>query len=102
MGIVLANMIPERSMELHARGVLFGYRRILAGVHYPSDVEAGKVAAAAIAESLFQDPQFQSDLAGAREELRSALGLKGMDGDDDDKNYGPNNSANESKEQKEY
>jgi acid phosphatase (class A) len=76
MGILLADLLPERSAELHARGVLFGYRRILAGVHYPSDVEAGKQSAAAIAQSLYQDPQFRSDFEGARTELRAALGLK--------------------------
>jgi acid phosphatase (class A) len=80
MGTILADMVPEKGAALHARGVLFAYRRELAGVHYPSDVEAGKLAAAAIAVSLYQDPQFQADLASARAELRVALGLRAEEG----------------------
>jgi acid phosphatase (class A) len=76
MGILLADLVPERAAELHARGVLFGHRRVLAGVHYPSDVEAGELSAAAIAQSLSQDPEFQADFAAARAELRAVLGLE--------------------------
>jgi acid phosphatase (class A) len=75
MGIILADMVPERAAELHARGVLFGYRRVQAGVHYPSDIEAGRLSAAAIAQNLSQDPEFQADFAAARKELRAVLGL---------------------------
>jgi acid phosphatase (class A) len=75
MGIILADLVPERAAELHARGVLFGYRRVQAGVHYPSDMEAGRLSAAAIDQSLSQDPEFQADFAAARTELRAVLGL---------------------------
>jgi uncharacterized membrane protein YphA (DoxX/SURF4 family) len=78
MGILLADLLPERSAELHARGVLFGDRRVLAGVHYPSDIEAGKLSAAAIAAILYQDPQFKADFAAAATELRGALGLRAL------------------------
>jgi acid phosphatase (class A) len=84
MGILLADLLPERSAELHARGVLFGDRRVLAGVHYPSDVEAGKLSAAAIAAVLYRDPQFKTDFAAAGTELRAALGLKPLPQDDDE------------------
>jgi len=96
-GILLADMLPERAKELRARGALFGYRRLLAGVHYPSDVEAGEKSAAFIAKRLKEDPEFQADFAAARDELRMALsqkadagmGAKKMDqgGDDDDAGY---------------
>ncbi|HTA16244.1 MAG TPA: phosphatase PAP2 family protein [bacterium] len=75
MAIILADLVPERAAELHARGVLFGYRRVQAGVHYPSDIEAGRLSAAAIAQSLSQDPEFQADFVAARRELRAVLGL---------------------------
>jgi acid phosphatase (class A) len=84
MGIILADLLPERSAELHARGVLFGNRRVLAGVHFPSDVEAGKLSAAAIAAVLYRDPQFKSDFRAAGAELRTALGLKPLQQDDDE------------------
>jgi acid phosphatase (class A) len=88
MGIILSDMLPERSAELHARGVLFGDRRVLAGVHYPSDVEAGKLSAAAIAAVLYHDPEFKADFAAASAELRAALGLKPLPQDDDEAQEG--------------
>jgi acid phosphatase (class A) len=91
MAIILADLVPERAAELHARGVLFGYRRVQAGVHYPSDIEAGGLSAAAIAQSLSQDPEFQSDFAAARTELRAVLGLgssEALETDDHDASKG--------------
>jgi acid phosphatase (class A) len=95
MGIILADLVPERSAELHARGVLFGERRVLAGVHYPSDVEAGRLSAAAIAAVLYQDPQFKADFAAAGTELRAVLGLKALPADEDE-------AAGDKQEKSEY
>jgi len=76
-GIILANMVPEKAAELYERAGLYGFHRVLGGVHYPSDVEAGKIAAAAIASALFQNPAFLEDFAKARAEVRAALRLDG-------------------------
>jgi acid phosphatase (class A) len=76
MAILLADMVPEKAAALRARGALFAERRVLAGVHYPSDIEAGAQSAPAIAQALFQDPQFVADYAGAEEELRKSLDLE--------------------------
>jgi len=73
--MVLARMVPEKAGELYTRGRLFGDHRVLGGVHYPSDVEAGRMAATAFAAALFSDPGFEEDLAGAKAELRPALGM---------------------------
>jgi acid phosphatase (class A) len=88
MGLLLADMVPERAAALRARGVLFGDRRVLAGVHYPSDIEAGKQSAAAIAQALFQDPQFLAEFTAAKAELRAALGLGNGEGTGDRKETG--------------
>jgi acid phosphatase (class A) len=73
--IVLANMVPEKSAALFARGREFGDSRVVLGVHYPSDVEAGRFGAIALAAGLMQSPAFMKDFAEAKAELRKALGL---------------------------
>jgi acid phosphatase (class A) len=75
--ILLANMIPEKRVQLFARGRQLGARRVVLGVHFPSDVEAGRRAATAIATALLQDEHFLHDFTLATVELRRALGLPG-------------------------
>jgi acid phosphatase (class A) len=79
MGTVLADLLPGWAEKLHARGALFAYRRIQAGVHYPSDIQAGALSAAAIFQALSQDPEFRSDFAAAQAELAPAFGHGSMD-----------------------
>jgi acid phosphatase (class A) len=74
--ILLADMVPEKRSELYTRGWQFGESRIVGGVHYPSDVEAGRIDATAMVAVMMLNRDFQSDLAAARAELRTALGLK--------------------------
>jgi acid phosphatase (class A) len=76
VGLVLADMIPERRPQLMARAAEYAQNRVVAGVHYPSDVEGGKMAATAFATALFASPAFQTDLAAAKAELRHALNLR--------------------------
>jgi acid phosphatase (class A) len=76
MATLLADMLPEKAAQLSARGRLFGDHRVLAGVHFPSDVDAGRLCAAALAQALFMDPQFQAEFQAARSELRKALGFE--------------------------
>ena len=73
--ILLAGMVPEKRAEIYARGWDFGMSRIVGGVHYPSDVEAGRSTATALAAVMMLNPEFQADLAAAKRELRAALGL---------------------------
>jgi len=74
-GIILANMVPEKAAALFARGREFGDDRVILGVHFPSDVEAGRLAATALAAVLMQDAAFMKEFAAARSELRQALGF---------------------------
>jgi acid phosphatase (class A) len=73
--IVLADMVPEKATALYARGREFGDDRVILGVHFPSDIEAGRFAATALATALMQNPAFLKDFAEAKSELRRALGL---------------------------
>jgi acid phosphatase (class A) len=72
--IILADMIPEKADALFARGRQFGENRVIAGVHYPTDVEAGRITASVIANGLLSDAAFQHDFTAAKAELRQALG----------------------------
>lgn len=70
--IVLAQLYPERSAELFARGDRYGDGRVVAGVHFPSDAAAGKLAGVLIAETALSDPSFVFALERAKEEVRVA------------------------------
>ncbi|HKT26532.1 phosphatase PAP2 family protein [Dyella sp.] len=73
--VLLANMLPEKRAAIFARADVYGEHRVVMGVHFPSDVEAGKIAGTVIADEILRDPQWQADYAAARGELRRALGL---------------------------
>jgi acid phosphatase (class A) len=76
IGTVLAYMVPEKRAEFYARAADFGHSRMVAGVHYRSDVEAGKIVGMAVAEEEFsQDAQFKTMLPDATTCVRGALGL---------------------------
>ncbi|MFZ1990349.1 MAG: phosphatase PAP2 family protein [Alphaproteobacteria bacterium] len=75
VAILLSQMVPEKRQELYARGWYYGDERVIAGVHFPTDVEAGRIQATVIVAFMMQNPQFRSDLAAARAELRGVLGL---------------------------
>ena len=55
-----------------ARGFAFGQSRVVCGVHYRSDVEAGRVVGAASVARLHADPVFNAQVALARKEVQAA------------------------------
>jgi acid phosphatase (class A) len=73
MATILANMIPEKKREIFGRGWKFGINRIIGGVHYRSDVEAGRICAAVIAAGMFRNSKFKYDYELSKEELRRVL-----------------------------
>lgn len=75
MAILLANMVPEKRTEIFARGWKFALNRVIGGVHYHSDIEAGRVSGTVIAAALMRDKKFMAEFGKANEELRSVLGL---------------------------
>lgn len=74
MAILLAQMVPEQRSALFAFGWKYGDARVISGVHFPSDVEAGRILGTMLVEMMQQDARFRADLAVAREELRQVLG----------------------------
>jgi acid phosphatase (class A) len=74
MAILLANIVPEKKTQIFERGWVFAEHRALGGVHYPSDLQAGRIAAALVAQRLYQDPEFRKELEASRVEIRKVLG----------------------------
>lgn len=73
-GLVLAQVIPDRAAQLVARGRVFGDSRRVCNVHWLSDTEEGRVAAAAVFARLQAEPAFQADVAAARAEAKALAG----------------------------
>lgn len=70
--LVLAELAPDRSDAILRRGLAYGESRAVCGVHYPSDVEAGRIVGATIVTRLKADPAFQADFAKAKVEFDAA------------------------------
>jgi acid phosphatase (class A) len=75
VSLIVAEMIPEWRAKILEHGRDFGISRMVGGVHYPTDVEAGRVAGTLIANALFHNAAFKEAFAPAKSELRAALGL---------------------------
>ncbi len=75
LGIELANMLPEKRAQIMARAWEFGHNRIVGGIHYPSDIEMGRISGTVIAQTISTHPDFKVEFEAAKAELRAALGL---------------------------
>lgn len=73
--VLLAEMVPEKAAAIFARADRFAENRVIAGVHYPTDIEAGRVSGSVIDNVLLHEPRFETDQARATAEVRHALGL---------------------------
>ena len=73
--IVLADMIPEKRTEFFERASQYARNRIVCGVHYRSDIEAGQIGGTVIAAFAMQNPRFRKEFEEARKEVRKVLGL---------------------------
>ncbi len=66
---VLGMLAPEELSALRARADAIALRRVEAGVHFPVDLEGGRLLAMLIVGALTANPDFQDDLNAAREEI---------------------------------
>jgi acid phosphatase (class A) len=73
--ILLGQVVPEKRGAIFERAGIFAESRIVAGVHYPSDVEAGWISGTVIAAALMREPRFVQDFNAAKAEVRRVLGL---------------------------
>ncbi|MGA3066397.1 MAG: phosphatase PAP2 family protein [Tepidisphaeraceae bacterium] len=69
---ILAQIFPDKRTALLERGRQIGWDRVIGGLHYPSDIAAGRVLGHALVKEFLASPEFNSDLAAVQAELQSA------------------------------
>lgn len=69
VGLVLAELAPDRAVPILTRARTFGDSRLVCGVHSLSAVEEGRTNGAAVVAALHGQPEFRQDLEAARAEL---------------------------------
>jgi acid phosphatase (class A) len=75
---LLSDMVPERRARLVARAREFARQRMVCGVHFASDIEAGRLGAEWLARQFLRSEAYRAAAAPAARELRTALGLPEM------------------------
>ena len=75
MAGVLSDLVPERHAQIEARAAEFARQRMVCGVHFASDIAAGKRAAEWVLGSIRQEMDYSIEAAEASVELREVLGL---------------------------
>ena len=75
-GLVLTEVAPDRANVLAQRAYAFGQSRAVCGVHWQSDVDAGRLVAATVVAQLHANDDFNAQLAEARKEYASAKAAK--------------------------
>ncbi|OUJ12703.1 acid phosphatase [Acetobacter okinawensis] len=68
---ILASALPERASEIMQRARIFGESRIVCGVHWKSDVQAGYMNGAAMFAALQAQPWFVEKMTAVRAELQA-------------------------------
>ena len=76
----LAEIAPDKASALALAGREHGFSRTICGVHFASDVEAGRVLGAAMVARLHAEPAYLSDLKAAKRELARAPAPAGCGG----------------------
>ena len=68
VAMILSRVDPDRAQSLTQRAEEYEESRLICGMHFPTDIEAGQVVAAAVVARLDSSSDFQADLAKARKE----------------------------------
>ena len=66
---VIALIIPEKAAEAQAEAERIAWRRVVGGVHYPSDLAGSRHVARAVKQALEQSPKFQTAVESVKREL---------------------------------
>jgi acid phosphatase (class A) len=67
--LLLAELFPEKRDEILKYGREIGWRRVVTGKHYPTDIYAGRVLGQAIVRQLHANPEFEHDFAAVKSEI---------------------------------
>jgi len=74
-GLVLTEVAPDRANALAQRAYEFGQSRVVCGVHWQSDVDAGRLVASVVVAQLHGNADFNAQLAQARREYAAARAM---------------------------
>ena len=69
-GLMLSDLVPASSGTFMAYADQAGLNRVIGGVHYPSDIEAGKILGDAVYKALKQNRAFMTDMDTLRKNLK--------------------------------
>jgi acid phosphatase (class A) len=69
VGLILAELAPDRATDILIRARAFGESRLICGVHNMSAVESGRTNGSIVVASLHGQAEFRSDLEVARSEI---------------------------------
>lgn len=72
VGLILAELAPDRATEILARARAFGESRLVCGVHTLSAVEAGRLNGSIVVAALHGSNEFRRDMDVARKEVAAA------------------------------
>ena len=73
--LVLSEAAPMRREAVLRRGVAFGQSRVACGVHWQSDVDAGRVVGSAAVSALRGNAVFEAQMAQAQKEVAARLAV---------------------------
>jgi acid phosphatase (class A) len=72
VGLIMAELAPDRATEILSRARAFGESRLVCGVHTLSAVEAGRTNASIVVAALHGQEAFRKDLDAVRKEVAAA------------------------------
>ena len=72
LGLILAEIAPDRATPILARARAYGESRVVCGVHNASAVDAGRTEASIVIAALHSSAEFRADMDAARAELAAA------------------------------
>jgi acid phosphatase (class A) len=72
VGLILAELAPDRAVPILTRARAFGENRLVCGVHSLSAIESGRDNGAILVAALHGDAAFRADLEAARAEVAAA------------------------------
>ena len=73
--LLLSEINPEQADTILKRGMMYGESRVIVGAHWQSDVDAGRLAAAAVYSRMHTNERFTEQMQLARQEFRIKTGL---------------------------
>ena len=72
VGLILAELNPERATEILVRARAYGESRMICGVHNMSAVENGRTNGVILVAALHASPEFRADIETVRAEIAAA------------------------------